>query len=70
MQEFLLDELPMYIQRPILAALARGLRVPSDVLEHITADTVDSLQQMQMDEDRRIPLGFIDEDFFMVLQIL
>ena len=61
----LLDELPMYIQRPILAALARGLRVPSDVLEHIAADTVDSLQQMQMDEDRRIPLGFIDENFFM-----
>ena len=62
---FLLDELPMYIQRPILAALARGLRVPSDVLEHIAADTVDSLRQMQMDEDRRIPLGFIDENFFM-----
>ena len=59
----LLDELPMYIQRPILAALARGIRVPSDVLEHIAADVADSLQHMQVDEDRRIPLGFTDEDF-------
>lgn len=70
MQEFLLDELPMYIQRPILAALARGIRVLSDVLEHIAADVAASLQQMQVDEERRIPLGFMDEDFFMVLQIL
>lgn len=60
---FLLDELPMYIQRPILAALARGIRVPSDVLEHIAADVADSLQQIQVDKDRRIPLGFMDEDF-------
>ena len=42
MQEFLLDELPMYIQRPILAALARGIRVLSDVLEHIAADVAAS----------------------------
>lgn len=60
---FLLDELPMYIQRPILAALARGIRVPSDVLEHIAADVADSLQQIQVDKDRRRPLGFMDEDF-------
>jgi fliG C-terminal domain len=60
---FLLDELPMYIQRPILAALARGIRVPSDVLEHIAADVADSLQQIQVDKNRRIPLGFMDEDF-------
>ena len=60
---FLLDELPMYIQRPILAAFARGIRVPSDVLEHIAADVADSLQQIQVDKDRRIPLGFMDEDF-------
>ena len=59
----LLDELPMYIQRPILAALARGIRVPSDVLEHIAADVADSLQQIQVDKERRIPLGFMDEDF-------
>ena len=61
MQEFLLDELPMYIQRPILAALARGIQVPPSVFEHIITDAAASLQQMQLDESRRISVGLTDE---------
>ena len=58
---FALECMPECTRRPVIAALARGIQVPPGVFEHIITDAAASLQQMQLDESRRISVGLTDE---------
>lgn len=54
---FILEVMPEYVQQPIIEVLGRGIRVPPDVLEAIAGDTVEKLQQLQLDDMQRVSVS-------------
>ena len=62
---FILEFMPEDIRQPIIEVLARGIRVSPDVLECIAGDTVEKLQQLQVDDMQRLSVSLTaDRDEF------